>query len=153
MEMYHFITTWFFQTPIEKVWNEVIDVEAYPTWWPGIRRAMIQGPESRIQVSSIVDYELKGSLPNVLQFSTKITGLQPPNIIELKSLGDLVGEGRGVLESQSDGTIVSFHWDVGMSNPFLNLIGKLPFVKTMLEKSHNDMMAKGYQALKTRLAK
>jgi hypothetical protein len=153
MEMYHFITTWFFRAPIEKVWNEVIDVEAYPTWWPGIRRVIIQGPESRIQVGSIVDYKLKGSLPNTLQFSTKVTSLQPPSIVELESLGDLVGEGKGILESQSDGTIVTFYWEVGMSNPFLNLIGKLSFVKTVLEKSHNDAMAKGYQALKTRLAK
>jgi len=153
MEMYHFIATWFFQASIEKVWDEVIDVEAYPTWWPGIRRVTIQGPESRIRVGSIVDYEWKGSLPNILQFSIKVTILQPPNIVELKSLGDLVGKGKGVLESQNDGTIVTFYWDVGMSNPFLNLVGKLPFVKTVLEKSHNDVMAKGYQALKIKLAK
>jgi len=32
MEMYHFVTNWFFQAPIQRVWEELIDVESWPTW-------------------------------------------------------------------------------------------------------------------------
>jgi hypothetical protein len=33
MEMYHFVTEWFFRVPIEKVWNEIDDWESWSTWW------------------------------------------------------------------------------------------------------------------------
>ncbi len=152
MEMYHFVTKWFFQTPIERVWEAVvIDVEAYPTWWPGMKRTTIRSPEPRLQLGSVVDYEVKGSLPNILRFSMEVITFQPPNLMELKSSGDLLGGGKWVLEHQADGTAVTYYWDVGMTNPILNLLGKLPFIKPMMEKSHNDVMDKGYRNLKSRL--
>jgi len=71
--------------------------------------------------------------------------------MDLKSSGDLLGGGQWVLERQTNGTAVTFYWDVGMTNSFLNLLGKLPFVKAMMEKSHNDVMDNGYRVLKPRL--
>ena len=151
MEMYHLVTKWFFQTPIERVWEEIIDIEAWPTWWQSIKRATIRGPEPRLQLASMADCEVKGALPKTLHLSMEVTTFQPPNFMDLKSSGDLLGGGQWVLERQTNGTAVTFYWDVGMTNSFLNLLGKLPFVKAMMEKSHNDVMDNGYRVLKPRL--
>ena len=151
MEIYHFVTNWNLKAPIERVWQKIVDVEAYPDLWSGIKRATIRGPEPKVQIGSVVDFALKGSLPMLLNFSTEFITFQPPNLIELKSSGDLMGHGKIVLRCQDVATEVTFYWDVGLTNPLLNLLGKVPFIKSIMEKSHNEVMAIAYGILKSSL--
>jgi uncharacterized protein YndB with AHSA1/START domain len=151
MEIYHFVTKWFFQAPPERVWEESANMESYPSWWKDLKKAEIRGPESQLQLGSFVDCEVRGALPYSLRFTIEVTTYQPPNLIELKSSGDLVGTGRWVLESKDDGTASTFYWDVGTTNRILNLLGKLPFLRKMLEKNHDDVMAKGYKVVKSKI--
>lgn len=116
-----------------------------------MRKARIRGPESRLQLGSIADCEVKGALPFSLHFTIEVATFEPPHLVEIKSTGDLVGTGKWILESRNNGTQSTFYWDVGTSNPVLNLIAKIPFVKPILEKSHNDVMAKGYEVVKARV--
>ena len=151
MEMYHFVTKWFFQAPIERVWEEIIDVETWPTWWQSIKKAKIRGAERKPQLGSVVDCEVMGSRLYTLRFWFEVATLQPPKIMEIKASGDLLGSGKWLLERQADGTAVTFYWDVGMTNPIMNLLGKLPFIKAWMENNHNKVMANGYRVLKQKL--
>ena len=151
MEMYHFVTRWFFRAPVEKVWEEAASMEAYPEWWQSLKKARMRGPGSRLQLGSIVDCEVRGALPYELRFTAEVTAFQPPRLMEIRSSGDLVGSGKWVLETQDEGTMSTFYWDVGTTNAVLNLLGKLPFVRAMLERNHNDVMAKGYEVVKSRV--
>ena len=151
METYHFVTNWHFQAPIESVWEELVDVKSWPTWWPSWRKARVQGPESKSQLGSTVDNEVRGTLPYSLRFTTEAILLQPPQLLELKSSGDLVGNGKFVLERRDDGTAVTYNWDVGTSNLVFNLLGKLPFVRAMIEKNHDYVMDEGFRGLKQRV--
>lgn len=83
---------------MERVWEELIHVESWPTWWQGWKRATIRGPAPRVQLGSVVDCEVKGALPYTLCFWIEITALQPPRLMGVESSGDLVGTGKGVLE-------------------------------------------------------
>jgi len=149
--MYHFVTKWFFRAPFERVWEAAKDVKAYSTWWQGMKRPTIRGLEPKLQLGSVVDCEVKGSLPYTLRFSIEVTAFKSPNMMEIKSSGDLVGGGKWVLEAQAGGTASTFYWDVGTTNPILNILGKIPFVRAMLEKNHDGVMDKGYRVLKSRL--
>ena len=151
METYHFVTNWTFEASIDRVWQKIVDVEAYPDLWSSIKRATIRGPEPKVQIGSVVDFALKGSLPMLLNFSTEFITFQPSNLIELKSSGDLMGHGKVVLGCQTGGTEFTFYWDVGLTNPLLNLLGKVPFLKSIMEKSHNEVMAIAYGVLKSSL--
>lgn len=151
METYHFVTNWHFQAPIERVWEELVDVKAWPTWWPSWRKATLHGAESKSQLGSMIDNEVKGTLPYSLRFTTQVTAFQPPQLLELKSLGDLSGGGKFVLERRDDGTAVTYYWDVATANPVFNLLGKLPFVRAMIEKNHDYVMDEGYRGLKPRV--
>ena len=128
MKIDHFVTEWFFQAPIERVWEEIIDVEAWPTFWQTYKKATIRGPEPRLQLGSVVDSEVrpKGALSYTLRFTLEVTAFQPPILMEIKSSGDLVGTGKWVLEPQAGGTAVTYYWDVGLTNPILNLLRQLP---------------------------
>ena len=151
MEMYHFVTTWSFQAPTERVWEEIIDVESWPAWWQSFKKATIRGPEPKLQLGSVADCEVRAGLPYTLRLSMEVTTLQPPGLMELKSSGDLLGGGKWVLERQADETATTFYWDVGITRPFLNFLGKLPLARAMLEKNHNNVMDNGYRVLKSRL--
>jgi len=98
-EMYRFVTDWTLNAPIERVWEKILDVEAYPSLWPGVRRATIRGPESKVQLGSVVDYALKGHLPVLLRFSTEVTAFEPPTLVEFK----VMTIARGILESSLHG--------------------------------------------------
>jgi uncharacterized protein YndB with AHSA1/START domain len=151
MEMYHFVTKWFFQAPLERVWEEIIDVESWPDWWQDFKKAKIRGLEPRLELASVVDCEVRGALPYTLRFLLEVTTFQPPNLVEFKSSGDLAGSGKFVLESQAGGTACTYYWDVGTTHWLFNLLGKLSFVRAMMERNHNQVMDKGYRALKARL--
>ena len=151
MEMYHFVTKWFFTVPVERVWEETANIEAYPTWWKNLKKAKLRGPESKLQLGSIADCEVKGALPFSLRFTVEVTAFEPLHLVEIKSTGDLVGTGKWVLETKDNGTQSLFYWDVGTTNPILNILARIPFVKPILEKSHNDVMEKGYEIVKSRV--
>jgi uncharacterized protein YndB with AHSA1/START domain len=151
METYHFITKWHFRAPIELVWDVIVDVGAWPTWWPSWRKAQSRSGESRSQLGSITDHEVKGTLPYSMRFTTEVVRFESPRLLESTSTGDLVGNGRFVLEERDDGTAVTYYWDVATSNPVFNLLGKLPFVRAMVEKNHDHVMDDGYRGLKRRV--
>ena len=151
MEMYHFVTKWFFTAPVERVWEETANIEAYSTWWKNLKKAKLRGPESKLQLGSIADCEVKGALPFSLRFTVEVTAFEPLHLVEIKSTGDLVGTGKWVLETKDNGTQSLFYWDVGTTNPILNILARIPFVKPILEKSHNDVMEKGYEIVKSRV--
>ena len=104
-----------------------------------------------MQLGSVVDHEVRGELPYSVSFRAVVTLFEPPHRLEISSSGDLVGTGRLVLETRDQGTAVTYCWDVGPSNPLLNLLGKLPFTRTMLEKNHDYVMDEGYRGLKARI--
>lgn len=150
MEPYHFVTKWFFHAPIERVWEEIVDISSWPSWWPSWKKAVSHG-SSPLQLGSVVDHEVRGNLPYSLHFRTAVTLFHPPRLLELTSSGDLVGTGVLVLKLQDDGTAVNYDWDVGMPHPLLNLLGKLPFTRALLEKNHDNVMDDGYRGLKKRV--
>jgi len=151
MLMYHFVTRWHFEAPIERVWEEAKNIEAYPSWWNDLKKAEIRGTETALKLGTVVDCEVRGALPYSLRFAVEVVEFEPPRLIVIRSSGDLVGEGRWVLEEKEGGTMSTFNWDVGTTNPILNLLGKLPFARRMLEKNHDDVMAKGYEIVRSRL--
>jgi hypothetical protein len=151
MEIYHFVTNWYFTATVERVWEELADAKSWPSWWSCWRKVKFHGSESKMQLGTIAYNEVKGQLPYSLRFNNEVTLVQEPYLMENNSSGDLVGKGKTVLEQQDDGTVVTIYWDVATSNPVFNLLGKLPFVRAMIEKNHDYVMEDGFRGLKQRL--
>jgi len=151
MEPYHFVTTWFFHSPIERVWEEIVDIPSWPSWWTSWKKATFHGSVPPLQLGSVIDHEVRGRLPYCVRFRTVVTVFQPPHRLEIMSSGDLAGTGTLVLDPRDHGTGVTYCWDVGLSNPLLNLLGKLSFTRALLEKNHNYVMDEGYRGLTARI--
>ena len=151
MERYHFVTKWFFHVPIERVWEEIVDIPSWPSWWAGWEKTTFHGSVPPLQLGSVIDHEVRGALPYRVCFRAEITLFQPPHRLEIASSGDLVGTGTLILDPQDHGIAVIYSWDVGLSNPLLNFLGTLSFTRALLEKNHDFVMDEGHRGLKKRI--
>ena len=151
MEKFRFVTKWFFQAPIGKVWEQITDVESYPEKWPTWKRTVFCDSTSELQLGSVIDCVARGIVPYTVRFTFAITAFQSPTLMAFESSGDLVGTGRWVLEPQDDGTVVTSYWDTGISIAFFNAVFKLPFVNGILGKHHDYVMDQGYRGFRARL--
>ena len=151
LNIFHFVTEWFFQAPIDKVWEQITDVRSYPTKWPTWRSVVFRGLECELQLGSVVDYVGRGPIPYSVCFTFEITALQPPTLMAYESSGGLVGKGRWVLQPQGSGTLVTSFWDVGTSIVLFDFLAGLPFARPIMRLHHDYVMAQGYRGFKAEL--
>lgn len=152
MSVYSFVTKWHFDAPVEKVWNELTDASAWPSWWSSYRKVAYRGTSTALMPGATSDVEVRGQLPYSLRFTTVITAVDPFKSYELESSGDLAGKGKFILLPRDGGTDVTYYWDVSTTNPILNLLSKLSFVKALMAQNHDYVMDQGYEGLTKRLA-
>jgi uncharacterized membrane protein len=145
-EQYHFRTEWRFHAPLERVWSVVLDIERYPGWWKNFRRVRIVRGDGR-SIGSIIECEVRGSLPYSLNYSVEVIEAEQNHHILLRSTGGLVGSGRWVFNVDAPGVASAvYFWDVATTNPVLNLIA--PLARNALARNHQQVMANGYAALR-----
>jgi uncharacterized protein YndB with AHSA1/START domain len=145
-EQYHFVTDWRFRAPLEKVWTVVLDIERYPGWWKNFRRVKTIRGDGK-SVGSIIECEVRGSLPYSLNYTLEVREAEQYRHILLASTGDLVGTGRWAFsEVESGASKAVYAWDVATTNPILNLVA--PLAKRALARNHEQVMANGYAALR-----
>jgi uncharacterized protein YndB with AHSA1/START domain len=144
-ETYHFVTDWRFQAPLQKVWSVVLDIEHYPGWWKNFRRVTITHGDGR-SVGSVIECEVRGSLPYSLKYELEVKEADEYRHILLRSTGDLVGTGRWEFSEVEPSTVKAvYYWDVATTNPILNVAARL--AKSALARNHEQVMANGYAAL------
>ncbi len=145
-EQYHFVTDWHFNAPLPKVWSVVLDIERYPGWWKNFRGVKITSGDGK-SVGSVIECEVRGSLPYSLRYALEVLEAQEYRHILLRSTGDLVGTGRWAFSEVEPGiSNAIYYWDVATTNPILNLVA--PLAKSALGRNHERVMANGYAALR-----
>jgi Polyketide cyclase / dehydrase and lipid transport len=128
------------------VWSVVLDIERYPGWWKNFRSVRVRRGDGR-SIGSVVDCEVRGSLPYSLKYSVEVIEAVEFRHILLRSTGDLVGTGRWAFGApEADLSTADYFWDVETTNPILNLLA--PFARRALSRNHEQVMANGYAALK-----
>ena len=145
-EQYHFVTDWRFTAPLPRVWSVVLDIERYPGWWKNFRRVKITRGDGK-SVGSVIECEVRGSLPYSLHYAVEVREAEEYRHILLNSTGDLVGTGRWAFSESEPGiSNAVYYWDVATTNPILNLLA--PLAKSALARNHERVMANGYAALR-----
>ena len=146
LEPYHFVTDWRFRAAREKVWSVVLDIECYPSRWKNFRRVKIIRGDGK-SVGSIVECEVRGSLPYSLTYALEVLESDEYRHILLRSTGGLVGTGRWAFGEAEPGVSKAvYYWDVQTTNPILNLVA--PLARSALARNHEQVMANGYAALR-----
>jgi hypothetical protein len=144
-QTYHFVTDWRFKSPVQRVWDVILDIQRYPGWWKNFRRVAIGRGDGR-SIGSVIECEVRGSLPYSLRYALEVIESEEYRRILLRSTGDLVGTGRWEFNERELVTSAIYYWDVATTNPILNLIA--PLAKRALARNHERVMANGYAALR-----
>ena len=153
MELYHFETSWTIPVGVEPLWHAIIDAESWPTWTPSFRRVTILGDESVLRLGSRMECEVKGALPFTLRFSCRVSEQVTGHSLGLIAWGDVRGTGRWVLEPRHDGTTATYFWDVGLTNPLLDRLGRTRATRSLMSWNHDRVMEQAGQGLALRLAR
>ncbi len=149
MAEYSFITTWKFNSPINRVWDEIFDPGSWPEWWNYVDSTREIKKGDKLGIGSLWDYTWKTRLFYKFSFTVETTVVEPPCRLVGNASGDLEGTGIWTLTQEHNSTKVIYVWNVKTNKSWMNILAPLayPFFKW----NHTVVMDNGYKGLKTRL--
>ena len=145
MAEYEFLTVWRLAAPIDRVWEAIYDLEAWPEWWKGVESVerLEQGDERGI--GSLWRYVWRSKLPYNLVFQTRTTRIERPHVLAGEAEGELEGSGRWVLAEVEEGTLVRYTWRVRTTKTWMNLLA--PIMRPVFAWNHDVVMRQGGEGL------
>ncbi|OKH36830.1 hypothetical protein NIES2119_15525 [[Phormidium ambiguum] IAM M-71] len=87
----------------------------------------------------------KTPLAYTLTFTSQITTVEPPILLELKAKGEVKGTGRWELSTSPEGTLVHYYWKVRTTKDWMNFLAL--FIRPLMEWNHNAIMKQGGEGL------
>lgn len=149
---FSFRSVWTVPVSLIVVWDSIGRVTEYPQWWKGIAHVeLLKGPELPVTVGSRAKYIVKSPLYS-LQYETEVVEYDLGKYILAKSTGDLEGTGKWIFSESDKGTEAIFEWNVSVTNPKLQFVSRLPFVRIMMGVFHNQIMSQGQAGLRQLLS-
>jgi uncharacterized protein YndB with AHSA1/START domain len=150
MADYTFITTWKLEAPVEQIWQELIAVEQWPSWWRGVEHVQRIDSGGQGVLGTKHLYTWKSVLPYRLSFAMRMTRMEPLKLLEGRAEGELEGFGRWTLTSEGpDLTTVRYYWQVRTTKAWMNLL--TPLLRPLFRWNHDVVMGWGGQGLAQRL--
>ena len=93
MSQYSFITHWKFEAPIEKVWNEIRNMDTWPEWWKYVKTVQLIKQGNVNDIGSVRKISWTPALPYELTFDLELVSIDHLKRIEGKAFGELTGSG------------------------------------------------------------
>ena len=89
-----FLTTWLLDAPVEPVWDAIYDTDAWPSWWPGVRRVdeLVPGERTASAASRASRSGAPAVRPRVRDAVR--AGRATHRLLEGVASGELAGVGR-----------------------------------------------------------
>lgn len=150
---YHFVTEWQFSYPIEQVFKLIDNGGDFPRWWPEVYlTAQVETTGRADRIGDKIHFYTKGWLPYTLRWTAELVRIQPPNYLEIKASGDLVGRGIWTLQPHgNNGTYVRFDWHIVAEKPLLRYFSFI--AKPIFSGNHRWAMARGFERFNQELAR
>jgi uncharacterized protein YndB with AHSA1/START domain len=149
MADYHFVSTWRIRAPVERVWDEIVHTERWPSWWKYVVGVDDLEPGAADGVGRRQHLLFRTRLPYRIGFDVRVTGVQPPSRLESEATGELEGTGRWTLTPDDGGTLVRYDWDVRTTRWWMNLLA--PVARPAFTWNHDELMREGGESLARRL--
>ena len=149
MAAYRFLTTWVFESPIDRVWDALYDSGSWPDWWKGVQSVRVLEPGDADRVGELARYTWRSRLPYSLVFDVRTERVERPFLVEGRAFGELAGEGRWRLFEGDRGTAVTYEWNVETTRRWMNALGPLP--RPAFRWNHDLVMRQGGEGLARRL--
>ncbi len=142
---YHFITHWKIKGPVDAVFKILKEGQNYEQWWKPAYVSTRKLDEKTIQAV------VRAKLPYTLTFNTELIHEMTNQEIEIKSTGELEGNGLWKLKSDGSFTHVTFLWNVKATKPLIQWLSF--FLKPIFKWNHNWVMKTGEASLQKEIDK
>ena len=149
MTRYSFLTTWLLEAPVEPVWDALYDTDAWPTWWPGVRRVEELVPRGPDGVGGVSRFTFRSVLPYNLVFEIRSVRVETNRLLEGVASGELVGTGRWRFFADGSVTAVTYEWNVETTAAWMNLLS--PVARPAFSWNHDRVMRAGGKGLAARV--
>lgn len=143
---YAFVTNWLIPAPQERVWQELLTPERWPTWWRGVEQVELLRPgDDDLGHGAVRRYTWQSRLPYRLTFVMETTSIEPQERIEGRATGELEGIGCWHLSPAGNQTQVRYDWQVVANKWWMRCLA--PLARPAFEWNHNVVMDWGRQGL------
>lgn len=142
---YRLESEWHIDATVDRVWDILLDVGRWPTWWRGFRSAdrLADGEPSGRGMR--IRQGWRGWLPYTLVIDLEIADLARHRLVQGRASGDMAGICTWTLEPHDDRTVVRFVMDVRTERWWMNL--PVPFAGRVVRANFDAIMAWGAQGL------
>lgn len=141
---------WRFDAPLSAVWDALLDAEAWPLWWPGVECLATLDPGDAGGLGACRVWRCHGALPYRLRFTTRVTRIEPLQLLEGLAEGELEGRGCCRLWAEGGLSCVRHDWQVRTTPRWMNLLA--PLARPLFRWNHDLLMRAGGRGLARRLA-
>jgi hypothetical protein len=141
---YLFTSRWHLPATTKEVYSALVDVAAYPLWWPQVRSArQVDDNSGEIRCRSLLPYDL------VFVAHREIEDAEG-GILRARLDGDLNGVSQWSIRADGEGSLAVFDEDVTVGNPLVRVAGR--FARPVLRYNHDLLMRAGERGLAEYLA-
>jgi uncharacterized protein YndB with AHSA1/START domain len=145
MRQYSLLTQWHLDSPIERIWEALVNPEEWPRWWRYVKEVVELEKGDAQGVGALRRYTWSSRLPYRLSFEMRTTALTRPTFIEGIATGDLNGSGRWQLSELGKTTRVKYAWTVSTAKGWMNLLA--PILAPVFAWNHDEVMREGGRGL------
>jgi uncharacterized protein YndB with AHSA1/START domain len=145
MADYTFLTDWQVDASRERVWDTLLDVRRWPTWWPGFRSVEVLDPGGDSGVGTVLRQQWRSLVPYTLTLELEILTVERGRRLVGRVSGDLLGRATWTLDEQDGETVVRFMMEVTPARAWMRL--PLPFAGRIIAANYAAIMRWGGQGL------
>jgi uncharacterized protein YndB with AHSA1/START domain len=149
---YEYHSHWRIDAPIETVWAALTEVEAWPHWWPFVKRVQTLRRGEPSGLGAVRRIEWGSRLPYGFTLDVECTEVQRLKLLRGSSRGHLEGEGVWMLAPLGgDATEVRYTWRLAVNRPWMKLTA--PLMAPVFRWNHEGVMHGGERGLAQHLAR
>lgn len=149
MASYSFITVWRFNAPLELIYQNVHNADAYHLWWKGQAPVKTISTGDALGVGAVKVFSTRSVLPYSLEYTGTVLEVIPLKKIEGITTGDLKGHGTWLFNEHAGVTSVQYRWVVETTGFWMNLFA--PVLRAVFEWNHDVVMRWGGEGLAAHL--
>jgi uncharacterized protein YndB with AHSA1/START domain len=145
MASYRLVTEWHADASRDRVWNALLDVRAWPSWWRGFRAVDVLHPGEDSGVGMVLRQQWRSLISYTLTFDLEVMQLVQGQRLDGRMTGDVEGVATWTMDEHDGGTRIRFVMDVRPSRPWMGL--PLPFAGRIFAANYDAVMRWGCEGL------
>ncbi|MEW6119788.1 MAG: SRPBCC family protein [Pseudomonadota bacterium] len=143
------VSEWHLAATPEAVWRVLEESDAWPQWWPEVRRVELLTPGGDNDEGAVRRTWWTSRLPYgfVIDFVTRAA--EKPQLLVVEASGDLAGMGRWEIAAIPVGTRVRYVWQVHPHKGWMRWLA--PLLAPLFAWNHHAVMRDGAAGMAHRL--